>query len=112
MVIFGMRIGALILFGHIQIALWVHGNLGFMRGLRIHECEFLCYRLQILRPQWSILKRKMMVDHPLIVVEEGAVLSVGCLLIQICSVIMFNVFGDGYHVFMWPIEFVLFSLIY
>ena len=41
-----------------------------------------------------------MVDHPLFIVEEGAVLSVGCLLIQICSVIMFIVFGDGYHVFM------------
>ena len=42
----------------------------------------------------------MMVDHPLIIFMEGAVLSVGCLLIQICSVIMFIVFGDGYHVFM------------
>ena len=41
-----------------------------------------------------------MVDHPLFIVEEGTVLSVGCLLIQICSVIMFIVFGDGYHVFM------------
>ena len=54
---------------------WVHrvpGNLGFARGLQIHECEFLCYRLQILRLQWSVLKRKMMVVHPLFVVEEGA----------------------------------------
>ena len=38
--------------------------------------------------------------HPLFIVEYGAILSVGCLLIQICSVIMFIVFGDGYHVFM------------
>ena len=69
MVIFGVRIGALIMSGPIQIALWVHGNLGFTRGLRIHECEFLYYRLQILRPQWSVLKQKMMVDHPLFIVE-------------------------------------------
>ena len=41
-----------------------------------------------------------MVVHPLFVVEEGATQSLGCLLIQICSVIMFIVFGDGYHVFM------------
>ena len=69
MVIFGVRIGALILFGCIRIALWVHGNLGFARGLQIHECEFLCYRLQILRPQWSVLKWKMMLDHRLFIVE-------------------------------------------
>ena len=45
------KIGGLIPFGPTRIVLWVHGNLGFTRGLRIHECEFLCYKLQILRPQ-------------------------------------------------------------
>ena len=69
MVIFGVRIGALIPFGPTRIALWMHGNLEFARGLQIHECEFLCYRLQILRPQWNVSKRKMMVDHPLFIVE-------------------------------------------
>ena len=112
MVIFGVRIGALILFGCIPIALWVPGNLGFVRGLRIHECEFLCYRLQILRLQWSVLKRKMMVVHPLFVVEEGATQSLDCLLLQICSVIMFIVFGDGYHVFVVANRLFSFSLIY
>ena len=67
--IFGVRIGALISFGPIQIVLWVHGNLGFAKGLKFYECEFLCYRLQILRPQWSDLKQKMMVDHPLFIFE-------------------------------------------
>ena len=69
MVIFGMRIGALIPFGPIQIVLWMHGNLEFTRGLQIHKCEFLCYRLQKLRPQWSDLKRKMKVDHPIFIFE-------------------------------------------
>ena len=69
MEIFGMRIGALISFGPTRIVLWVHGNLGFARGLRIHECKFLCFKLQILRPQWSNSKRKMMVDHPLFIFE-------------------------------------------
>ena len=58
-----LALGGLIPFGPTWIVLWVHGNLGFARGLQIHECEFLCYRLQILRPQWSDSQRNLIVDH-------------------------------------------------
>ena len=38
-------------------------------GTTIHKCKFLCYKLQILRQQWSDLKRKMMMDHLLFIFE-------------------------------------------
>ena len=66
MVTFGKRIGGSTQFGPTWIVLWVHGNLKFERGLRIHECEFLYYKLQTLRLQLSTLLQRMVQSHRLL----------------------------------------------